>query len=584
MRPVNRGNPATYPLDYMNSPNAKANVVAAVNNWQTAVDTRADLDVDVVTVENAVKTNGGSLSDGKKRKGGSGATNLTLNQIRNARPALLAAYNNALTAVPFVLTNLETTAKDLIENFNQERSHHDNSIESFAKKVAGAYPTSRGDLISNLGQCCSYCEMPLATSLAVEHMLPKAWFPAKSVSWDNFLLACPICNSLKNDKPSRNTGVEQAVLAGQNPPTNAQIQAGAWGTYLWPNDATDYSNWQTFFKYQMKKVVYDNDGIRVSSEDIPDNVVLEWGFGATRATIVNDTGYAIELQFVQFLADVLLDNYAILTDLQGGTVHQTLQNAIGDLAEQYQLNFANHVAVALTQPNIWQLQETQRYRVNTANQRKPTLSIMNGNTPTRIDEFTLDVKTSRAFLIELGRGVLPDLAKNILITPPYLVYPITQQVTIVAPDRTTYDITVVKTLHIINDNGLIKIYSAQQYQVEAHLTAIASTAQARAAQVIADTNLNRIIMDDTKASDRRMIKRTRTWFIALDAVRSFNEVVGTAGFRDPGPDLEQLIIQTAIATGYWSVWWSVLNTFLALTYRNALTQFLLNVANFPGTR
>jgi len=326
----------------MTSLNAKPKVVAAVNSWQTAVDTKAALQTDIDTIETAVKTNGGSLlNNGKKRKVATGESNLSLKQIRKARPALTTAYDDALNALPFVLIDLETAAKNLIENLKQEQSYRDTRIQTYTKKVAGAYPTSRSDLITNLGQYCSYCEMPLATSLAVEHMLPKAGFPAKSVSWDNFLLACPLCNSLKNDKPSRNTGIEQAVLAGQNPPTNAQIQAGAWGTYLWPSDATDYTNWQTFYKYQMKKVVYDNKGVRVSSEDIPDSVVRDWGFGPTRATVINDTGYAIEVQFVQFLANVNWDFNAVLTELQGGIVHQTLQDAIAILPEQYRLNFAN---------------------------------------------------------------------------------------------------------------------------------------------------------------------------------------------------------------------------------------------------
>lgn len=582
MRPVNRGNPASYPQNYMTSLNAKPKVVTAVNRWQTAVDTKVTLQTNIDTIEQAVKAKGGSLlNNGKKRKGGTGESNLGIKKILKARPALVTAYNDALNALPFVQTNLENTAKDLIENLKQEQSYRDTRIKFYAKKVAGAYPASRSDLITNLGQYCSYCEMPLATSLAVEHMLPKAGFPVKSVSWDNFLLACPLCNSLKNDKPSRNTGVEQAIRSGHNPPTNIQIQAGAWGTYLWPSDATDYTNWQTFYKYQMKKVVYDNNGTRVSSEDIPDDVVRDWGFGATKATIVDDTGYAIELQFVRYLANVQWDYNAVLADLQSGTVHQTLLDAINLLPEQFRLNSADNIVVAATQPNVWQLQQTQNYIINTVNQQKPTLSIVNGP---QIGVFTLGAKTSRAFLADLRRGVLPDLVKDILKTSPYLVYPLNQQVTVTQPDRSTFRITVVKKLYIIDDNELLKIYSAQQYQVEAHVTAIGSPAQARAAQVIEDTKLNRVIMNDPKVSDRRMIKRTRTWFIALDAVRSLNQIVGTSGFRAPGQDLEQLIIQTAIATGYWSVWWSVLNTFLSLTYRNALTQFLLNAANFPGTR
>lgn len=54
-------------------------------------------------------------------------------------------------------------------------------------------------LVDRLGMYCSYCERPLPTSLAVEHVEPKFWQPALRVVWDNFLLACTNCNSTKGD-------------------------------------------------------------------------------------------------------------------------------------------------------------------------------------------------------------------------------------------------------------------------------------------------------------------------------------------------------------------------------------------------
>lgn len=69
-----------------------------------------------------------------------------------------------------------------------------------------AYRNARGDLIARLGQYCSYCEMGLDSALAVEHVLPKR--PegaaqddqARALSWENFLLACPNCNSIKGQQ------------------------------------------------------------------------------------------------------------------------------------------------------------------------------------------------------------------------------------------------------------------------------------------------------------------------------------------------------------------------------------------------
>jgi len=75
------------------------------------------------------------------------------------------------------------------------------------------YEDAKTDLISRIGSgwCdenhlasyCSYCERPISTSLAVEHIEPKKGpfgKPKLKGCWDNFLLACVNCNSTKKDK------------------------------------------------------------------------------------------------------------------------------------------------------------------------------------------------------------------------------------------------------------------------------------------------------------------------------------------------------------------------------------------------
>lgn len=65
------------------------------------------------------------------------------------------------------------------------------------------YRDALPDLVSRLGMYCSYCERYLATQLAVEHIQPKglpAYQPLQG-RWENFLLACVNCNSIKKDKP-----------------------------------------------------------------------------------------------------------------------------------------------------------------------------------------------------------------------------------------------------------------------------------------------------------------------------------------------------------------------------------------------
>ena len=67
------------------------------------------------------------------------------------------------------------------------------------------YPQARAELIERMGEFCSYCEMHLDSSLAVEHVQPKqppgaaAVDHVRALSWNNFLLACTNCNSTKGD-------------------------------------------------------------------------------------------------------------------------------------------------------------------------------------------------------------------------------------------------------------------------------------------------------------------------------------------------------------------------------------------------
>lgn len=62
------------------------------------------------------------------------------------------------------------------------------------------YKDAQPDLVARLGPFCSYCERPMSTGLAVEHIQPKKYAPMLIGRWDNFLLACVNCNSTKLDK------------------------------------------------------------------------------------------------------------------------------------------------------------------------------------------------------------------------------------------------------------------------------------------------------------------------------------------------------------------------------------------------
>ena len=59
------------------------------------------------------------------------------------------------------------------------------------------YQEARPALVDQLGGYCSYCEMPVSTLLAVEHIRPKGVNGSLELEWTNFLLACGNCNPTK---------------------------------------------------------------------------------------------------------------------------------------------------------------------------------------------------------------------------------------------------------------------------------------------------------------------------------------------------------------------------------------------------
>ena len=62
------------------------------------------------------------------------------------------------------------------------------------------YGTAKAPLIANLGSFCSYCEEPRSIGdIHVEHVKPKDVYKELKTKWNNFLLACNICNSVKGE-------------------------------------------------------------------------------------------------------------------------------------------------------------------------------------------------------------------------------------------------------------------------------------------------------------------------------------------------------------------------------------------------
>lgn len=83
--------------------------------------------------------------------------------------------------------------------------------KGIAPKVDYArWSDARDDLIDVLGNYCSYCESPPFMP-DIEHKDPKSNLKYEHLAlvWDNFLLACGYCNSLKGTK---DTGARQVLF------------------------------------------------------------------------------------------------------------------------------------------------------------------------------------------------------------------------------------------------------------------------------------------------------------------------------------------------------------------------------------
>jgi hypothetical protein len=74
-----------------------------------------------------------------------------------------------------------------------------------APRVYSHWGQARNDLATQIGWYCSYCEMGVSNMIEVEHIVPRNHGGAK-VDWDNFLLSCKYCNTVKSNNNTSRTG------------------------------------------------------------------------------------------------------------------------------------------------------------------------------------------------------------------------------------------------------------------------------------------------------------------------------------------------------------------------------------------
>jgi hypothetical protein len=418
-------------------------------------------------------------------------------------------------------------------------------------------------------------------------MLPKSEFPVLTLTWENFLLACPVCNSRKAARPRRVTGEAAAGAAGAHPPyLEADVQAGAWSAYVWPSDAAGYPRWEDVFTYQVADVRYAADAQRVSAAAVPPEEVARWAFGTTSLEVVSEAGYAITARVKTLLAESP-SFYAVRDALDAGAVAPELAAMIAALPPGVTLATVPAPVVAAVGTDTWRLTQTGTFRIDTTRQPEPRLyAVAAGGGRTEIQSFPMkNTGPQRVFLRDLSRGVLPPVVATALAAAPYLVDAAVQDVAVRKLDPTTFEVVVTKTLDAAADGDFVQVLTSRLVDLEVWVAPLAGPTHARAAQMVEDLRLNAVDRTDTEFSDRRVLRRTRAFLLALDAVRRLNAVVTSGGAASvPAVELRDLIARTAVATGYWSVWRHVFATYLAEGVRDELSAFLRDVGNFPGTR
>lgn len=66
-------------------------------------------------------------------------------------------------------------------------------------KIYNEYGKAKDDLIEKIGCYCSYCEININNQADVEHVIPKSIRKDLKLKWDNFLLGCKACNTIKGN-------------------------------------------------------------------------------------------------------------------------------------------------------------------------------------------------------------------------------------------------------------------------------------------------------------------------------------------------------------------------------------------------
>jgi hypothetical protein len=139
--------------------------------------------------------------------------------------------------IQLLFKDLTDAEHKVLEEFQQEvdkqstfeekvavaRKLWDNKTSANAKKVAFEGIKDKLVKMCVSVEICNYCENNEATD--IEHLYPKSHFPERAFKWENYILACKICNTTyKNDdfavfNPKKSTNRHDLIGAVQGTPT-----------------------------------------------------------------------------------------------------------------------------------------------------------------------------------------------------------------------------------------------------------------------------------------------------------------------------------------------------------------------------
>jgi len=170
----------------------------------------------------------------------------SLNAYRrfNANSAVSIAYNNDnVTPTDLTFAEMQRYVLDWDHNnldwfaAGASNAEKNAAVRSLKKKLAKLYRPANRHLSAQLGDYCSYCEIHYpGHAIDVEHKIPKAPYPLRTLWWANFLQGCGRCNSAKGQRPSRANAIAWSGVVG---PTENQIMAAALAHYFWPELTPD---------------------------------------------------------------------------------------------------------------------------------------------------------------------------------------------------------------------------------------------------------------------------------------------------------------------------------------------------------